>query len=53
MTEATEKRIRQRRAIIAKLGRDKPATFEELKNARVKPFNGRTVTRNYSNDTDF
>jgi hypothetical protein len=36
-------RLRRRRAAVAKLGNDKPVTFESLK---VKSYNGKVITKN-------
>jgi hypothetical protein len=50
-----EKRIQRRRARIAKLGQEKPVEFDDFRywRWRIKPYDGRTVTKNYSIDTDF
>jgi hypothetical protein len=44
MTEQKQKSIERRRKIVARLGQDKPATFEELKQTRFI-YRGRRSTQ--------
>jgi hypothetical protein len=39
-------RLRRRRAAVAKLGKDKPVTFESLKVHALKSHDGKVITKN-------